>query len=339
MIRAMTAITIPKRRPGRQSPAAIERYDRGLAEFCTALKQIDSTLEFKVSSRGWCYLLEEFGLNKGDFDSAQRLINDCRKDGLLPIDFVLTDQSRAFDGQEAIWGHSAESAARNIVDEIGDAHLSYTPHSFWGDKDVYIQALVEKIDLKSIFKPVFNRFCIPFANAKGWGDINIRADMMRRFQEWENEGKECVLLYCGDHDPGGFNISGFLQSNLEDVARAVGWSPGNLTIDRFGLNADFIEEHTLTWIDNLETSSGKNLGDPKHPDHHEPYVQNYIEQFGVRKVEANALVTRVDAGRELCRQAILKYLRDDDPDTYEHQVQVWRQGVKELVAEYLEDGS
>ena len=45
----------------------------------------------------------------------------------------------------------------------------------------------------------------------------------------------------------------------------------------------------------------------------------------------------IDPGRELCRQAILKYLSEDDPDTYEHQVQVWRQNVKDLVVEYLED--
>ncbi len=335
----MTAITMPKRRPGRQSPAAIERYDRELAEFCTALQQINSPLEFKVSSRGWCYLLEESGLNKGDFDSAQRLINVCRKDGRLPIDFVLMDQSRAFDGQEVIWHDDAEGAARYIVEEIGDAHLRFTPHSFWDDKDVYIQALVEKIDLKSRFKPVFNRFCIPFANAKGWGDINIRADMMRRFQEWEDEGKECVLLYCGDHDPGGLQISGFLRSNMEELADAVGWSPDNLIINRFGLNHDFIKEQNLTWIDNLETSSGKDLGNPKHPDHHKSYVQDYIGQFGIRKVEANALVTRIEAGRELCRQAIPQYLSDDDPDTYERQVQVWRQIVRTLVVEYLGDGS
>ncbi len=337
--RDMTAITIPKRQTGRQSAAAIERYDRDLAEFCAALEQIDSTLEFKVSSRGWCYLLEEYGLNKGDFDSAQGLINDCRKDGRLPIDFVLMDQSRAFDGQEVIWHDDAVGAARYIVKEIAAAHLRFTPRSFWDDKDVYIQAVVEKIDLKNIFGPVFKRFRIPYANAKGWGDLNIRADMMRRFQEWEDEGKDCVLLYFGDHDPGGLQISEYLRSNMEDLADAIGWSPEDLTIDRFGLNHDFIEEHGLIWIDNLETSSRRHLDDPRHPDHHKSYVQDYIEQFGVRKVEANALVTRIEAGRELCLQAILKYLGDDDPDTYEDEVQEWRQGVKGLVSEYLEDGS
>ena len=335
----MTTITIPKRRVGNQSRAAIERFDREVAEFCAALEQIDSTLEFKVSTRGWCYILEEHGLNKGDFDAAQTAINERRKDGRLPVDFVLMDDARAFEGQETIWGDDAEGAASDIVEGIGEAHLGYTPHSFWDDKDVYIQAVVEKIDLKGIFGPVFKRFRIPYANAKGWGDLNIRADMMHRFQEWEDKGKRCVLLYCGDHDPGGLQISEFLRSNMEDLAGPVGWSPDDLVIDRFGLNEDFIEEQNLTWIDNLETSSGRHLDSPTHPHHQNAYVQDYIERFGVRKVEANALVTRIEPGRELCLQAILGYLSDDDPDTYERQLRTWRQTVRALVVERLGDGS
>ena len=30
-------------------------------------------------------------------------------------------------------------------------HLYYTPVSFWEDRDLYVQMLVEKIDLKSLF--------------------------------------------------------------------------------------------------------------------------------------------------------------------------------------------
>ena len=127
--------------------------------------------------------------------------------------------------------------------------------------------------------------------------------------------------------------------SAELAADADGWSPENLIIDRFGLNQDFIEEQGLTWIDNLETSSGGRLDDPRHKHHTKPYVRTYIEKFGARKCESNAVVTRIDAGRELCLRTILKYLSDDDPDTYEDEVQEWRQGVKDLVAEYLEDGS
>ena len=52
------------------------------------------------------------------------------------------------------------------------------------------------------------------------------------------------------------------------------------------------------------TSSGIDLADPHHRDHKKPYVQDWLRDIGPRKVEANALVTAPDAGRELCFRAI-----------------------------------
>ncbi len=159
--------------------------------------------------------------------------------------------------------------------------------------------------------------------------------MMRRFAGWEAKGKKCVLLYCGDHDPGGLQISGKLRKNLGDLAGAIGWNPDNLIIDRFGLNHDFISDHDLTWIDILETSSGKHLDDPRHTDHKKAYVQDYLTKFGARKVEANALVVRSEAGRELCRQAILKYIDDDAPGVYEAKLAPRRDEVRRRVRDSL----
>jgi len=141
--------------------------------------------------------------------------------------------------------------------------------------------------------------------------------MMLRFREQEERGKRCVLLYCGDHDPGGLNISSFIRSNFADLSEAVNWSPDDLIIERFGLNLDFIEEQGLTWIDNLETASGGRLDDPKHADHGKDYVQSYLKHFGARKVEANALVVRAEAGRQLCREALAKYVDQEALEAYE----------------------
>lgn len=332
------SIELPKRKPGRQSKEAETRYEESLGAFCEAILQIRSRLDFQVSARGWCYILEEHGLLKGDFDKAQDLIVDCRKSGDLPLDIVAEDSAREFGGLEQIDRHDAEQEVEDIVDQIKWAHLNYVPLSFWDDKEVFIQALVEKIDLKSLFAPVFEKFHIPFANARGWSDLNSRASLMRRYKDMEAEGKRCVLLYCGDHDPGGLNISEFLRSNMADLADAVGWWPDNLEIERFGLNFDFIEEHDLTWIDNLETASGKRLDDPRHPDHRKFYVQDYLAKYGTRKVEANALVVRPEAGRELCRQAILKYLHLDDPERYSAALAPFQEDVRIAVIASLEAG-
>ena len=164
---------------------------------------------------------------------------------------------------------------------------------------------------------------------------------MKRFAHWEAKDKECVLLYCGDHDPGGVHISEFLRSNFEDLADAVGWSPEHLIIERFGLDYDFIVAQGLSWIDNLQTSKkgGYPLDDPRHPDHQKPYVQSYLERFGARKCEANALVTRPDAGRELCRRAILRHIDQDGIREYERRLGEAREELRQEIRRQLDEGA
>ena len=93
----------------------------------------------------------------------------------------------------------------------------------------------------------------------------------------------------------------------------------------------------MTWIDNLETGSGRRLDDPRHPDHAKTFVQDYLERFGARKVEANALVVRPEAGRELCRQAILKYVDASAAEDYGAEVGDLRENLRVEVQRLIED--
>ena len=196
---------------------------------------------------------------------------------------------------------------------------------------------VEKLGVFSLFEKPTAEFHVPLMNFGGWVDINKRVEAMRRFAYWQALGKICVLLYFADHDPGGLFIASFIKANFADLADAVGWSPDRLIIDRFGLKPDFIRRHRLSWIDNLETSSGERLDDPNHNDHYKDYVQSYIRQFGVRKVEANALVACPEAGRELCRQAILKYVSPEAAKKYRRRLGVKQREVQDAVLDLLRE--
>jgi hypothetical protein len=331
-------ITLPRRRRGRQSTASQAQYDANVAAFCEAILQIRSTLDFDVSSRGWAYIFENRGvITKDELDACQDLINECRKNGMLPLDICAADETRTFENIEQVDETTPAEEARYILADARRAHLRYRPRSFWEFQDCYVQMVVEKIDLKSLFGPVCAQFHVPIANAKGWSDLNLRADMMRRFGEWQDRGKQPVLLYCGDFDPAGINISRCMADNLADLAGAVGWHPEHLIINRFGLNRDFIDEHGLTWIDNLITGSGVCLSRSTHPDHGRPYVQNYIRQHGVRKVEANALVVRPEAGRALCRDAVLQYVDLDGAAEFHRVTQERRELVAAEVARLMRE--
>lgn len=90
----MTALTFPRRARGCPTAAERERYEQQVREFCSALIEMRAKLDFEVSSRGWCYILEEHGITKGDFRTVQEWINNWRKDGHLPIDICVEDESR-----------------------------------------------------------------------------------------------------------------------------------------------------------------------------------------------------------------------------------------------------
>lgn len=327
---------LPSLGRGRPTEARRAAYEVELAAFCDLILKIPSRVDFQVGTRDWCYLLEGEGVcTKGDFSDVEDLIACCRKDGDLPLDICAEDTKRAAEGHQFLNGADIETEAESIIDYVHHAHHSYTPISFWDNLEYYVELAVEKSDLKSLFARITREFHIVSQNVGGWCDLNCRAGMMRRFQQWEAKGKRCILLYCGDHDPGGLQISEFLRANLKELERAVGWSPDNLVIDRFGLDYDFIEANGLTWIDNLETGSGKSLDDPKHPDHKKPYVQSYLRRFGARKVEANALVARPGAGRELCRQAVLRYVPEDALVNYEEQLRSVRQKLRDEINRQL----
>ena len=150
--------------------------------------EIKFTFDFPVSSRGWCYILEEHGLGKGDFDDAQSLMAECRRQRLLPMDIVAEDGARAFDNLEFIDDTSPEEEATDILERALRGPENYWPFSFWDDQDFYLEMLVEKVDLKTLFGPICNKFYIPIANARGWSDLNTRWAMLERIRDHAEGG-------------------------------------------------------------------------------------------------------------------------------------------------------
>ncbi len=313
------------------APADIE----GLKKLSEILKNIQADLDFKSGVRGWCYLLEEYiGLSKSDFKKAESRISLCRKKGFLPWDFTAADSNRAMIcGDYDKDSDSPEHYVESVLSSMQSEYLSYHPVNLHDFLDYSIVVAVEKIELVELFRPVCNRFHVPLFNCKGWSDINSRCSLLIYFEEMRKQGKKCVFLYCGDHDPGGLRISQTFKNNLRQIERAVGFKSDFVTVERFGLNLGFIEKHKLSWVPNLDTSNPNTppLNDPRHADHNKPYVQDYIKDFGVRKCEANSLVVRHEAGRQLLTDTILKYINPEQIGEYERALAVEQEKVRDLI--------
>jgi hypothetical protein len=290
--------------------------------------------------------MEEYGLSKGDLDNAEKLITKCRKNGLLPLDFCGDDDvARDASHSEALDDPDPEIYAADVMDYVARVHHSYDPVSFWDYQDSFVQMLTEKIALKNLFDPVCGKLNVQLRNGRGSSSIWQRVRVMEQFAQWQAKGKRCVLLYCGDHDPHGLRISRSLRANLEDLLVVFkkhfqeyrDFDLDAVKIERFGLNADFIERHGLSWIEGLITASGKDLGDPSHRKNGDHDVQDYIKRFGRRKVEADALVTRPQAGRALCEQAILQHIDLNGIAEFEQERREKREEMRLALDQLLND--
>jgi hypothetical protein len=171
--------TLPKLPPHRPSETAKAVYQLEVEAFCARLLEVRSGYDKPIGSRGWAYLLEGDGIiAKDELDAAQKLINDCRKSGDLPLDFCSEDEKRASANVEDI-DANPKRRARELFDYVKSAEQYYHPFSFWEDLDVYVQMAVEKSDLKNLFEDVCAEFNVPIANFGGCSDIiQIRVQLI-----------------------------------------------------------------------------------------------------------------------------------------------------------------
>ena len=321
------------------------QYQKELKEFAESLIQIQLDIsgkeslynienKDKISVRGWCYQLEGFKtITKSQFDYCQRIINICRKEGYLPIDFVAQDEARNFFYVENLTEDykTPEYHINCRLRWARDCQNSKKDVAFWESQGCYIQMMVEKLDVRNLFLDTCEKYHTPICNAKGWSDILSRYHLAMRFKEAEELGLKPVLLYYGDFDPAGIKIGENIKKNLKDIEKATEWNPDNLIVDVFGLTYEFIEENGLLWIDNLETGGKKDLSNPSHPDHNKPYVQDYLKKYGVRKCEANAILPIRKKAIKYCEAIITKYLGDDPFSVYDEAMKDRKEEVLELM--------
>ena len=131
----MSTLTLPRRQRGRPTAAAEDRYLDELLAWSQGIKEIRATLDFQVDTRGWSYLLETHGLAKGDFAASEKLITDCRKGGILPLDICAVDGSRASEGEEVVNDANVEGFAGDMIFAVLKDTEGYTPISFWEGQD------------------------------------------------------------------------------------------------------------------------------------------------------------------------------------------------------------
>lgn len=315
-------------------------------ELGEAIELMSRDTGYRFGPRGWAYYAEGLGLiTKGEFDRFEKLLTDMRKDGELDPDVIEPDASRmateVYDFQAT--KHTPEELAQYAIDEISDRlrdwASSFYETGYWDDLDYYVEMIVEKKDLVQIFRSTADRYNVRITNGKGDTDIHTRLAMLRRFRDHTNAGRRCILLAIGDHDPKGLHIVEGLQRTIMSCSNLKGldWDDPDFEVVNIGLTEDQINDLGLMKIANLETGGGRDLSDPRHPDHYKRYVQDYIQRFGAWKCEANALVGNPRKAKGLLESAINRFIPASHPSDIEAKNEPGREEVRGEISRLVQD--
>lgn len=108
----------------------------------------------------------------------------------------------------------------------------------WIGQTNYVEVMVEKDALSGILRPVCSEYHVRFTANKGYSSSTAMYDAGRRFLEQGDDGKNLYLIYLGDHDPSGIDMTRDIRERLYLYGE---WIEGNLEVIRIALNMDQVE--------------------------------------------------------------------------------------------------
>jgi hypothetical protein len=161
----------------------------------------------------------------------------------------------------------------------------------WESQPWHVEVMVEKQALEGVLEPLCHRLDIRFSANKGYASSSFFYEIGKRLGDMIYAGKSVAILYLGDHDPSGIDMS---RDVLDRLCMFAGACDGEIVVDRLALNMTQIEEY------NPPPNPAK-LTDSR--------ASSYIRAFGRESWELDALSPEQLV--EVVESAVAKY-RDDD---------------------------
>lgn len=173
-----------------------------------------------------------------------------------------------------------EDRARNVTEWLINEDEQETLYGLdrrfaldhWARQNVYVEVWVEKEALAAVVERPCSRMSVPFLACKGYLSASEAWRAGRRFLEKLNEGRRCVMIHLGDHDPSGIDMT---RDNSDRLA--LFGESGEIEVRRIALNMDQVEQY------NPPPNPAK-ITDSR--------ADAYIERFGRTSYELDALDPR-----------------------------------------------
>lgn len=138
----------------------------------------------------------------------------------------------------------------------------------WEGQENYVEIWVEKNGMTVSIEPVTDKWHIPLVANKGYGSMTNLYEGSKRFIDAHDDGKNCHILYLGDHDPSGLDMDNDIRRRMEM------FGVENLRVQRIALTTDQVRTYD-------PPPNPAKMSDSR--------AKAYIAEFGDISWEVNAL--------------------------------------------------
>jgi hypothetical protein len=130
-------------------------------------------------------------MSKSEMQRVYRLLKEARERGDIPWEWIV-DETRSME-RTSTWSNP-EEYARCVA-------RSYR-RDFWDQQPVRCEVWSEKGTVRGVLAPVLNEYAVGFRVMHGFGSATEVHGVAEN-----DEGRPLIVLYVGDYDPSGMNMS------------------------------------------------------------------------------------------------------------------------------------
>ncbi len=165
--------------------------------------------------------------NEKSYNKIGNLVSDGRLAGLI-------DWSGIVDRTRRVTKLSHFESPQEIITIASKQYCN----DMWENQSNYVEVWVEKEALSDIVGQACTKFDVPYFSCRGYVSQSAMYQASLRFRDKQDEGKNCTLVYLGDHDPSGIDMGRDIQERLDTF-----WVDQDLfNFKRVALSMEQIEE-------------------------------------------------------------------------------------------------
>lgn len=161
------------------------------------------------------------------YNNLKGTISRARLAGLLDWDHMV-DRSRRL-GEWASWENPEELLEENVA--------VYTIDK-WADQKYRVEVWVEKDALADVVMQAVRPWQVPYFSCRGYTSTSSLWEAGNRLAGYQDDGQTPVIIYLGDHDPSGLDMT-------RDIGERTRLFMGGVDVQRIALSIEQVEEFRL----------------------------------------------------------------------------------------------